>query len=35
MMRFISLAEKREKRGYDRPRREEYVRVYEGEIGKL
>ena len=31
MMRFISLAE-RKKRGYDRPRREEYVRVYEGEI---
>ena len=30
MMRFISLAE-RKKRGYDRPRREEYVRVYEGE----
>ena len=31
MMRFISLAE-RKKRGYDRPHREEYVRVYEGEI---
>lgn len=34
MMRFVSLAE-RKKRGYEQPRREEYVLAYEGEIEKF
>ena len=31
MMRFVSLAE-RKRRGFEEPRREEYVLVYEGEV---
>lgn len=31
LMRFVSLAE-REKRGFGKPQREEYVTVYEGEV---
>ncbi len=34
MMRFVSLAE-RKKRGYGKPRRSEYILVYEGEAEKF
>lgn len=34
MMRFVSLAE-RKKRGYEQPRKSEYILAYEGEIEKF